>query len=234
MATLLSICQAAADEIGLQHPSLIVGSNNAEARRLLRLATKEGRELARRGDWEILTSEQTFTSVATETQTAMIPTDWGRFINETFWNRTRKLPFYGPVTAQEWQQIKSWSSSPVTHTFRTRGGDILISPVPTAGDTYAFEYVSKYWCEDTSGDGRTAWAADTDVPRLDDELLTLGLVWRFKKSAELPWEADYAVYDAAVRQALTMQKPRKTLQMGGYGESGAPRRVIVPDGSWNL
>lgn len=234
--SLLVIAQDAADQIGLARPSTVIGNTADEVAQIIRFANQEGIELAGRGPWQVLTKEQTFTTVAAEIQTSAIPSNFGRFIHETFWNRTRKRPLYGPVSAQEWQNLQAWSSNPMRDTFRQRGGDILITPTPTAGDTIAYEYVSKNWLTNDAGDtARSKWAADNDIPILDAELIKLGIVWRYRQSRGLPYEDDLAFYNAQVEDALREDGPRRTLSMASPSPYGGRRPgIVVPEGSWSL
>ena len=52
-------------------------------------------------------------------------------------------------------------------------------PIPSAGKTFGFSYVNTYFCQSSSGTAQSAWAADTDVSRLDAELVTLGAISDF-------------------------------------------------------
>jgi hypothetical protein len=52
-------------------------------------------------------------------------------------------------------------------------------PAPSAGKTFAFSYVNSYFCQSSSGTAQSAWAADTDVARLNPELVTLGAISDF-------------------------------------------------------
>jgi hypothetical protein len=107
-----------------------------------------------------------------------IATDFGRFSNNTLWNRTTDRKYYGPITGSQWQQIKAVVSGGITNYFRIRGGKLLMSPTPTAGESVKFEYVSKNWV-DTSG-GSTAnadkFTADSQTTVLEEELIVLGVV----------------------------------------------------------
>ena len=110
---------------------------------LYELAQEEGRALSRYGDWKILRKEKTFTTVAAETQTdTPIPTDWDAFIDNTFWNRTRRIRLYGPLNPDDWQRYKAGSTFPITNCFTIRGTSWLIRPIPAAGDTIYYEYRS--------------------------------------------------------------------------------------------
>ncbi len=231
--TLLTTIQGACDRIGLSRPSAVVSSSDQQVRELLALANEEGMELSRRADWQALTKEQTFTSLAQETQTSMVPADYDRFVSDTFWNRTRKRAFQGPVTSQDWQYIKAMTTAPLPEVFIYRGNDILIQPVPTAGDTFAFNYVSKNWCQSSGGTAQDAWAADTDTGLLPERLITLGTVFRWKAMKGLSADIDGAMYDTQVRQALLRDKPARTLNMAGEGMDRRPG-IFVPEGDWSL
>jgi hypothetical protein len=233
--TLLTICADAADEIGITRPSSITGSQEPTDQKLFRYAKKEGRELLKRGYWQGVRQEQTFTTLAQETQTAMIPADFDRFVNETFWNRTRRRPLLGPVTPQQWQNLKAWTSSPVQDTFIIRGSDVLIDPAPPAGETLAFEYISSYYCTDSGGTPISVWTADTDLPRLPEELFILGIKWRFLEGEGLPFENALANYEAQVRQALTGDTAKRTVNMAARSPYGSPRPgIVVPEGDWSV
>lgn len=231
--TLLTIITGACDRAGLSRPPAVVSSSDQQVRELLALANEEGLQLSRRADWQKLTKEKTFTSLAQETQTDMVASDLDRFVNGTFWNRTRRRPFMGPVTPQEWQEIKAWTVSPVPEIFRYRGDDILLQPVPTAGDTFAYEYVSTQWCESSAGTDQSAWAADTDVALLPERLFTLGIVWRFKQLKGLPFADDFAMYEKEVMQAVQRDRPLRTLNMASSGRERRPG-IMVPDGDWSV
>lgn len=210
--SLLTLIRDACDRIGVARPTTVVSATDATARRLLALANEEGRQLARL-NWPILRKEQTFTSTATEAQTNAIPADWGRFVDRTFWNRTATRRLVGPLSPDEWQNRKARSGSGPTDSFTYRGDDILITPTASAGQTMAFEYYSRNWCADSGGDGQSAWAADDDVGVLDENLMGLGVVWRFKKTSGLAWQEDYGIYTTELRAMLGQSQPSGIIDM---------------------
>src|SRR5262245_11591008 len=105
--TLLTIAQAVADEVGLDRPSAIVGSSQPDPQKLLRYATRVTHALMKKIAWQALRREKTFTSVAGETQTGILPADFDRFVPETFWNRSDIQLITGPVPASQWQGLKA-------------------------------------------------------------------------------------------------------------------------------
>lgn len=232
--TLLSLLQDAADEIGIRRPAAVVSSADTEVQKLLRYAKKEGLELPKRGEWQELRTPSTFTSLATETQTGMVPSDLARFVNETFWNRSARRRLFGPLNSQDWQTLKAMSSSPIVDTFTFYGSNILIQPVPTAGETYAFEYISSKYCQSSGGTAQTVWTADDDTARIPEEVFTLGVIWRFLAGEGLPYQQAQATYEKQIAQYLTGNKPKRTVDMTGGGDYGRAPGIYVPEGYWNI
>lgn len=234
--SLLTCVQDACDRIGLPRPSVVIGSSDTQVRQLLGLAQQEGKELARRGPWQELTKETTFTATATTTQSGAIPSDFDRMIEGTFWNRTQDRRVVGPLSPQKWQMLQTGLYSLVWDAFRIRGTEILMSPAPTAGDTLAFEYVSTKWCENAAGSTqRTAWVADDDVALLDEELITLGLVWRFKKAKGLDYSEEYRSYEQLVERKLSNDGAMGILDLNGdrMDGGGGVYDPFIPEGNWS-
>lgn len=235
MATLLGIIQEVADRIGLVRPTSVIGSSDNQARQLLAFANQEGRELARRHSWQAITKEKTFTAVAQETQTSAIPSDFDRMVPGTMYNRTATRLITGPLTPQEYADYKGRLTSIVYEAFRIRGDAILILPTPTAGHTFAYEYVSTYWC---AGTGETTpdqseWAADTDIAFLDDELIRLGIIWRFLRSRGLDYAEAFQQYELQLALLAGRDGGARTLNMGPIGRR-RPFAPQAPDGNWNI
>lgn len=234
--TILSICRDAADRLGIVRPSSVINSTDNQTLRLLGFAQQEGKALARRHAWQILVKEQSFTAIAAEAQTSILPADFDRFVDDTFYNRTRKRPVYGPLNAQDWSFSKAVVATVLIESFRQRGSssDLLITPVPTAGDSYYFEYVSNDWCQSAAGTSQSAWAADTDTGILEEELMTLGVVWRFKAGQGFDYSEEFRNYELMVQQAIARDGGKRILNAGYYIGTRRRRAPFVQDGSWNL
>lgn len=229
--TLLTLVQNATDRLGITRPTSGVASTDQQVIQLIGFAQQEGKELAKRHAWQVMTKEQTFTSTAAETQTSAIPSDFDRFIDDTFFNRTEKRKLEGPLSPQQWAFHKSVVATTLVEAFRQRGNSILITPTPTAGQTMAFEYVSTQWCESSAGVDQSAWAADIDVGLLSEELMTLGVIWRWQKAKGLDYAENFNTYEMQVAQAIARDGGKPTLQIGSAPRDGA-RRPLIPDGNW--
>lgn len=234
--TLLSIVTDTCGRLGLTQPSMVVGSTDLQVRQLLALANEEGASLAKRNDWQALTTEATFITTATEVQgNTPIPTDLDRFCPDTFFNRTQQRPLIGPVTPQEWQAIQAQPVLGFVYlTFRERQGEFIMTPVPTAGDTVAYEYVSKNWAKSSGNQPKASFTSDDDTTYLDEELIKLGLRWRFLKAKGLSYAQDFDTYERAVEAKSGTDGGTRALDMSGYDRWYFPGRPNLPQGSFGL
>ncbi len=225
--SLLTIVQDAAVLCNLPAPTSVITSSDPNAPLLLRLANQEGNELARRHDWVLLMVDQTQTTIATEKQTPF-PDNFDRMTPyPEVWNRSLGLPYSGPTSPRTWGTIKGLavtSSSPgwwrigyeADIPFRFT---LEITPAPTAGQTLAYYYIANVWCHDTAFTADQAqWVADTDEAYIPERLITLGIVWRYKKSKGLDYAEDMSTYEREVERACSRDKgagvirPRSTVR----------------------
>jgi hypothetical protein len=234
--SLLTLIQAACDRSGITRPSVVVGSSDTQVRQLFGLAQQEGIELSRRGPWQRLTKEKTITATATETQSGAIPDDFERMIEGTFWNRTQDRRVVGPLSPQKWQMLQTGLYSLVWDAFRIRGSAILMSPIPQAGDSLAYEYVSTNWCTNAAGTvERAAWASDDDAALLDEELMTIGVVWRFRKAKGLDYSEEFRSYELMVARKLANDGAMGILDLNGdrLDGAGGVYDPFIPEGNWS-
>ena len=234
--TLLTICQDAANEIGVPSPSAVIGSTDTTAIQLLAAANREGKNLVTGYDWEVLVKEENHTAIANESQGRLtaIATDFERFSNNTMWNRTSDRKFYGPLNNTEWQTLKGSVQSGITNYFRIRGGKLLMNPVPTVGDAIFFEYISEWWV-DTTGNGdanANRYATDSNTTILDENLITLGVIWRFLKQKGLPYDNQLQEYQIKLFEKQAKDGAKPIIRMSGSSRLFLP--VNEPEGNFTL
>lgn len=229
--SLLSLIADTCDLIGIARPTSVVSSTDQQVRQLLGLAKLEGDELAESANWQALVNEHTFVTTATAAQTnTPVPDDLRAFLPDTFFNRTTARQVVGPITPQQWQILQARPvQGRVYLTFRQREGSFLMSPTPTAGETIAYEYISSYWVKSSAGVAKAAYTSDDDQTYLDEKLIKLGLVWRWKAAKGLPYAEDMETYERAVQKAAGEDGGSASLSMVNRG----PRllEVNIPEGS---
>jgi hypothetical protein len=219
----LEIVRTVCGVIGLQQPNSLIGTSDLQVIQLRELLDKEGSELAARSSsgWQSLVREVTFTTVAQENQGAIetiigASNSFRHILNDTIWNRTTKEPVYGPRAPRVWQGYKAVTFAGPYAEYRIRDGSILFLPVPSAGDTCAFEYVTRNWLESEDGTAtRAKIADDEDVPLLDAEILALGLEWRWRKAKGLDYGQEHADYESRVIDALARDGTKPRVDIAG-------------------
>ena len=234
--TLLDIIRAFCHRTnGIAAPSAILGSSDPSALQLMALLEEVGNDLATRGHWSALVREATFTTLAAESQgtlASMTGDGFSHIINNTIWNRTTGQAMR-VIDAADWQANKAIVANGAPPFVRLRGGKLIAFPVPVAGQTWAFEYVSTQWITDSTGVLlQTTFASDTDVPLLPATLLLAGLRAWFKKEKGLEYSEDFRAYEMQVAHALSRDGFHGSLSMNSDNTDRRPGVLIPPAESW--
>jgi hypothetical protein len=238
--SLLTIIQNVATDLALDEPTTVIGNSNSQVKQLLRLANREGKDLASRYGWQVLTRQNSFTLLTggAKNQGAMNGTivtdsDFDYIYNDTFWNQTLNRPMIGPLSPVEIETVESSTFTGPNYMWYILGGDLYIDPGPTIAETCQFQYKSTFWCESSGGTGQAAWAADTDVAKLDESLLELGIIWRWLRRKGMDYAEEFATYEKRVMDAIARDggKPRIDMNGGVYGKVPG---IFVPSGNWNI
>lgn len=231
--TVLTAVQAAAPLVSLQPPQQLFGSSQETAILLRTLANREIAELARRHDWPQLLAEHSFQTTATELQAGGFAADLDRIVDDTFWNRDTDWRVVGPLTPQEWAYHKTQGlTSAVVHMWMRRGADLYIYPAPGANQTLAYEYIRSTPVADSSAVPKSTFTADTDVCRLPEELLSLGVAWRYLQQKGMDYAEALKTYELRLQSEINASRSkRKTNIVPGSTFRG---RDIVPEGDWTL
>lgn len=211
-ATLLQHIQTVCNELALPVPTSIVGSNDAQVMQLLALANREGKYASKlsfgeKMGWQQMVKTWTVT-LANGVSEYSVPTDMHHAITSTFWDVNYRWQLLGPLSPQEFD-VLVYGISPAgpRRRFRITNGKMLINPVPGAGDvgaTLASEYYTTSWCQSSGSVLQSSWLNDTDTYLLDDDVMQLGIKWRFLRAKGLDYEEEYKQYMAELLQAMAI------------------------------
>jgi hypothetical protein len=183
-----SIINDAAVECGLPESSDPFNGQDPNYSQLARLFKSCGREMVHLKNWTHLRKEHLFTTVQ-GVSAYVLPDDFHNMYDQTWWNRTNRLPLGGPLSPQEWQFLKSRLAGVVfTVLFRPMEGQIVLYPDTNTPGGYdiAFEYHSSYWTTPIGQFGTygstpssDTVTASTDRVFFDPLLMTKMLKWKF-------------------------------------------------------
>lgn len=223
--TALSIVQQVCAWQSLPIPTALFTATDAQTIEFRSLLNEEIGELARWPDsyWRKAIRQHTFTTVAAEIQVGAIPADMEYIIPSTMWDRTLTRPCFGPIDPQEWQ---AWEARPILTSicwgWRLRGNDFLVAPIPPAGDTAAYEYVSNLVVY-ASGDltpTKQYFDADTDTSIFNELMVARGVRWRFLSQKKLSYDQEYATWIGLVQREVSRSKGMPVLNAARGGWSG--------------
>lgn len=145
--SLLTLAQNISLGINIREPSSVVGSTNRQVRELLQIIRAVGDDLLL-WPWPELMRQATITSVASQASYAL-PSDFNYPLVETFWKADEQEPFFGPLSAQEWQENENSTVASISEDyFRIKGiadNQFFISPTPDDAQDFVFEYASRSW-----------------------------------------------------------------------------------------
>lgn len=237
--SLLTLAKKTARSVGIAVPTTVIGNTDRGIIQLLALANEEGEDLAARTQWTAMWNEATFTQVAAALQGTIqggivSDGDYDYIFNSTMWNRTTQSPIMGPLTPRDWQTLKAFPVTGPYPQYKIERGKLYFDPAgANATDTIAFHYKSTSWCESSGGTGQSEWLADNDVGRLDESIMRLGLIWRWKKQKGLDYAEDFNTYERRVINAIARDGGAPSLSLGGGLRDRVPG-IFVPVGSWTV
>ena len=115
------------------------------------LLNSSGQELCELNDWPVLIKTYSIITKSTDSGSYLLPDDFNYMIDQTGWDKSRRLPIGGPLSAQEWTYLKgrSLTDKLIYASFRQLDGKLDIFPNPPAENMeISFEYVSRSWLKE--------------------------------------------------------------------------------------
>ena len=226
----------------IRRPDTVAFSKDPALRTMTALLNRAGRNLSReRGTWgagwSVLQREHEFETVADQASYDL-PNGFQQLIGNTVWDRTQYWSMRGTLSPMEWQTIKSGliETTGLQRRFTIRRGDrrndrerkFFIDPVPTTdGDVLVFDYMDSGWVYRPS-DGSTYDHVlnDSDEPLLDEGLLVMDLVWRYRHAKGLEYLLDMTEWE---QQKMLLMGQDHNVPDVELGRGGRRFAVNVPE-----
>jgi len=206
---------------------------------MLAYADEDGREQAIRRGWTALRREKVFFTIADADQGVLngsiidVAEGYRWIIKDTFFNRSQSMPVYGPMSPQNYEARKAIRTSGPYLSFMVQQGHLILDPTPAAMQQLAFMYQSKNFAESADASvRRNSFMVDTDVFMLDEETLTLGVLWRYKQKNGFEYAEDQRKYEMRLLDAASRDEVQTTSSMWGDSSSGDPADAGLPEGNW--
>lgn len=227
--TALSACQDALARLVARRPSSVFASDEEICVEIASLANEAATDIMKANDWQALTKFYTITGDGTSV-TYPFPSDYDRMIQATdLYDPNNWCWGYEHITEYGmWiiNQARGLSLTPGA--WMIQGSQFNFFPAPASGAQAIFPYVSKQWAKSATGTAKGQFDRDDDIFILDDRLLTLALIWRWKSMKGMDYAEDIKNSDIALSQSMARDKGSRTIRKGGHGAIAQNTRLAWP------
>ena len=201
MSILTAVQSASVRVIGVS-PTAVFSSTEQVVVEMRNLANDVAIDIARSADWRDLTEIASFTGDGVTTAFPK-PTGYDRMVQgsavddpgQWLWG------YHAIKSVNDWMRRDEWISP---GGWIILGGEFRFHPAPSGGAE--FPYISNLLVRDEEGARKEAFTADDDTFVLDERLLTLGLIWRYRAQKGLEYAADQANFEIALSERQTKDR----------------------------
>lgn len=219
MSLLTVFQQACTSGIALDKPSAVFGSSSREHIELANIANEMAAMIAASHEWQVLNKIATITGDGTS-EDWDLPTDFDRMLDKSqLWSSSLETPLSPISDRDEWLGMDVQSFDFVINAWILYAGQIHIKPALSSGVTAKYFYQSDLWALDGSTPA-AEFTADDDTFRLDERLLKLGIIWKWREMKGLPYAEDLATYERLLAKLIARDKGSRIIRIG---RAGMPR-----------
>lgn len=209
--------QSAALRLIGRKPSAFFSSTKGLEAELVDLLNDVAREIIDYHDWQSLIVFYDMAGDGSTTDFALPPDYQRMLLDATIWDKDSWAWGYTHVlSANEFVQWKERGWYGLTPgAWSIYADQFHFSPAPANGATAVFPYISKNFARSNDNALKPVFTKDDDEFRLDERLLTLGLVWRWREQKRLDATGDQENFFAALSEAATHDKGARVIRKGG-------------------
>lgn len=215
--TVLSACQQAAVKLNQTVPASVFSSTDPFAAELA-LAANEAAEAILAGyEWQVLKTLATIPGDGVA-EAFNLPTDYGRMLKKgnlhsTAWQMARFTP---ARDEDDWLYTKDIGITGTPGKWIILSGQLQVFPAMAVGENARFYYISKNIISVTGSAALTkpAFTADSDGFFINEKLLRLGIVWRWRSNKRMEYAEDMTNFEIAMAEEYGGDKGSKILRVG--------------------
>lgn len=210
--TVLSAAQSAIARLLGRRPAAVVSSNEEINVEITALAQEAAVDIAKAHPWQALTRLATI--IGTGSEDYPLPTDYDRMVqgmsvSSPSWP---EWFFRDAGGLDQWTVIKSRGFDLTPGWWIILGNRFHVYPILNAGNDANFYYITKDIFTATNGAPKPEITADTDTFVLNERLLTLSLIWRWKAMKQMSYGEDLRLYEDALSQEMARDKGSKVIR----------------------
>lgn len=234
--TVLSAVQNASLKIGVERPSVLYAGTTRELVELQALANECAQMIAFDSghDWTALKTLGTFTGDGSDLSFSL-PPDYKRMLKKAaLWpSSTPYSAFTHVADTDDWLGFLSQGYAPLIGAWTIIGEEVHIreggptSPL-ASGNVVSFYYLTNKCCKDSGGTAKVAFTADDDTYRLDERLLTLAMIYKWKQDKEQDYTEALSDYGNALFERIGSDKGSNIFSVGKRRSSSFDAGMAYP------
>lgn len=226
--TLLTVVQDASVKIGIARPTQIVASTDRTMYDVRALIAESVDALLNAHDWQILQGINTYTGDAV-TQDFDLPADYARMLKTaSVWSSRYKWAMNHVVDKDTWLELVTLPYTQVSGSWCIYGNQFHILDTMASAETAKFFYISNQIVESAGGSAQTGFMADDDTFLLDEELLRLCFIWKWKHEKGRDYAEDLANYEDKLYKTIDKDNGSKPIVTGRFMRSWRQRNIAWP------
>lgn len=162
-----------------------------------------------------------------------LPPDYETITDNTHWDKTKHWQMLGPVDAQQWQWLKSgYISTGPRVRWRILGNEFQIWPPYNTQEYLGFEYRSRGFVKDATGQVKNSFTADTDTTVLDDTIIVLATKLKYFQIKSFDTTALSQDYQRYLSVAKANDKGSATLSFAPQPSAVLIGWANIPDSNY--
>jgi len=210
--SILSAAQSAIARLAGRRPSSVVSSTDEMEVEMTALAHEAAVDMAAGHDWQALIRQGTI--IGTGDEAYALPDDYLRMVQGMGVSSPQSpgQSFTGVESLDQWTLIRARGLSITPGYWTLLGGQFNVYPALGEGSSAAFYYITKNLFRDENGTPKSEIEQDTDHFQLDERLLTLSLIWRWKQMKAMDYGEDLRLYEDALSQVQTADRGSRVIR----------------------
>lgn len=212
--TILSVAAGVARKCGLAVLDTLMSNTSRDAVEILEVIQESAEEIAEAYDWQLLSTIATVTGDGTDTAFDL-PSDYDRMIVDTgLWLPSLQAPLTPVESLDKWLELDVLAFDFIVHAWIIYNNQIHVRPALASGEIAKYFYQSNLIVSPNTGMNKTTFTDDADTFRLDERLLKLCAIWRWKSAKGQPYAEEMEDYEELKSKLILRDRGSRMVKIG--------------------
>lgn len=219
--TILSAMQSAAIRLVGRKPTTFFATQSQFEMEIADLVNEAAADIAEAHDWQALQEFHTITGDG-ESTSFPLPDDYGRMLldSEMQDGHSWAWDYTHVPNANKFFRLTKDGPILTPGIWMMRAGEFQFYPAPSFGAEAVFPYVSKNYAIAENDTRKADFDTDNDSFVLDERLLTLELIWRWRAQKRLEYAEDMANAEKARMEKIGRDRGPRIIKVGVTRSAG--------------